>query len=672
MQENSAVGAWEQSVALIPDSVYLDIVRNFLGKVPTPFHKPHLTKQLTALFTGKEFQNQLVSRLSDSDVRILTAIHLIGSPTQDEICNLFTGLLPFSTVLQLLVNLEERLLVVPRAVSSAGRSEIMINPLLEKRLIDESFTLTSIFCGDSEKRFRFTGGDKNILRALLSLHMHENLGNQERSEKLLESRYLESIFGASERYPRQRIINYNRMLYLEHVVEERGRSSKIQRKAVQKFLSLEPDVIQLILCVDSWLTRFGFSHAPHRVTRPLLQAFFSALFVLLDSIPITNEAELLTALKIVAYRNQIPVPADDEVLTLLYSSGLSACDHDDQRVDESQKRRFKPTIDSDLTISFGGDLEPVAGQDFLFFLAKVKKIDVVSSYEIDKSTILRAFDIGLTVPEIISYLETLTGSSFPSLKSLISQWKEEFTSITIYDGIVIKADVRQSRIIEALPQLQPHVITTISPGIYLFSRSTESTWRELLASAGNGILPSSIGEHIRPRYLVEKDVVSGSGDELSTLRAFHESILQLSSDERKERASIESLENVLKKEIQTKARSNLEREEMLSRLERKLILIPSQVTAIQGPSQTLQASGFDHQGKINLCRSAVQSPVDLLELHVIDEEGESSIILAEAKELIYPAKDAALRVHVLPNGEERVLPIARIFKIRKFKRSIFF
>jgi hypothetical protein len=68
----------------------------------------------------------------------------------------------------------------------------------------------------------------------------------------------------------------------------------------------------------------------------------------------------------------------------------------------------------------------------------------------------------------------------------------------------------------------------------------------------------------------------------------------------------------------------------------------------------------------------VQSPVDLLELHVVDEEGESSIILAEAKELIYPAKDAALRVHVLPNGEERVLPIARIFKIRKFKRSIFF
>lgn len=672
MQEQTTLHAWEQSVAKIPDSVYLDIVRNFIGKVSTPFHKPLLTKQLSNLFTGKEFQNQLLLRLSDTDIRILTAMYLIGSPTQEEICNLFTGMYSYSSVLQSLVNLEERLLVVPSSHESPGRFEIMLNPLLEKRLVDDSLSLRMLFHTAHEEnesgRFQFSGGDKNSIRALLSLHIHENLGSQDRSERLLESRYVDLMFGFKERNQRERIKLYNRMLFCEHVVKEYGRTTRVQKEAAQRLLALDSTSIQLNLCIWTWLDKVKTNQKNQSDAIFQLKAFFLAIFSLLDSIPIRTESAMLTAVKIAAYRNHIYLPQDEEVLSLLYTTGLHLASDRSELSDK--RKRFKPTIDSDLTVSFGGELESVGNRDYLCFLARAKRVDVVCNYEIDKTTILRAFDIGLTVSEILLYLEGLTGSTFTSLKNLITQWREEFASITIYDGIVVKADERQSRIIEALPQVQSHLIATIAPGIFLFSRTTETTWRDILASTGNGILPSSIGEMTENPQVQQTPLVA----EVKTPEddIFHNLVLLFSADERNILHREESLEAILRTEIQSKARSSSEREEMLSRLDRKLILISSQVKAVQGPSQTLQASGFDHQGKINLCRSAVQSSVDLLELHIVDDSGESTTILAEAKELIYPAKDASIRINVLPKGEERLIPISRIFKVRKFKRSIFF
>ncbi|HCJ95242.1 MAG TPA: hypothetical protein DHV69_08680 [Sphaerochaeta sp.] len=128
----------------------------------------------------------------------------------------------------------------------------------------------------------------------------------------------------------------------------------------------------------------------------------------------------------------------------------------------------------------------------------------------------------------------------------------------------------------------------------------------------------------------------------------------------------------LRKAILAKASNKGEQEEMLARLERKLILVPSQISAVQGRTQTMQASGFDFQGKINLCKAAVNSTVELLELHILDHDGNSQILLTEAKELINSTKDASIRVLVLPDGEEKVLPIEKIFKVRKLRRSIFF
>jgi hypothetical protein len=88
----------------------------------------------------------------------------------------------------------------------------------------------------------------------------------------------------------------------------------------------------------------------------------------------------------------------------------------------------------------------------------------------------------------------------------------------------------------------------------------------------------------------------------------------------------------------------------------------------------MQASGFDFQGKVNLCKATINSKIDLLELQMLDEDGNSHILLTEAKELISSsdAQGASIRVSVLPEQEEKVIPIAKVFRVRKLRRSIFF
>ena len=118
---------WEHALALLNDEVYLDLVRNFLGKVPTPFHKPLLNKRMTNLFSSEEFIERIEQSLSPIDRKILTSAFLLESPTQNELCSLFEKEVDYVALQQNVVNLEERLLLVPTPTQVKG--ELMQNPL---------------------------------------------------------------------------------------------------------------------------------------------------------------------------------------------------------------------------------------------------------------------------------------------------------------------------------------------------------------------------------------------------------------------------------------------------------------------------------------------------------------------------------------------------------------
>lgn len=655
---------WEHALALLNDEVYLDLVRNFLGKVPTPFHKPLLNKRMTNLFSSEEFIERIEQSLSPIDRKILTSAFLLESPTQNELCSLFEKEVDYVALQQNVVNLEERLLLVPHPNSQVKGGELMVNPLLRERLLKHSLSLEELFptSGEEEKRLTFGNGQRSIVRGLLSLHFHDLLTTQERSARTLQNRLIKSVFNEEQR---ALILNFNQLLFYTKAVKERGRNSVVIHKQAMNLLSLEPFEIQQLLFQSSWYSQESLNK---KVVHPTtLNAFYTSISQILEECVITNRQQLLFICRLVALKHRLEVDDWELLVNLLFDIGLSS--QEPLTNSTNQNEHLKPTIDSDLTLSFSHDLQVVEGRVDLYMLGIIKRYDLVNSYELNKKSLLKAFDGGLSNSEILGYLEQLTPTIPQTLRDLLGEWKEEYSAITIYDGIVVKADERLSRIIEAFPNLQDFLIAKIEKGIYLFKREEESQWREVLTSTGIGLLPSSIGtkEEEVPPIAEPLKIEVNSIDSLShALKRLPKKLPPLPVvDDFKE-----SLLALAKKRGSSKG----EREELEARIEQKLILLPSQVVNIERYSKTMEASGFDFQGKVNLCKTTLNSPLDLLELHLLDDEGNSRTILSEVKEIISGSttQETAVRVSILPGKEEKVISIAKVFRVRKLRRSIFF
>ncbi|MFA7371691.1 MAG: hypothetical protein WCY78_07230, partial [Sphaerochaetaceae bacterium] len=162
---------WQQALALLNDEIYLDLIRNFLGKVPTPYHKPLLNKEMTTLFSSEEFVTRVESSLSPLDKKILTSVYLLESPTQSELCALFEDSFDYVTLQQNVANLEERLLLVPNPRSQIKGGELMLNPLLKSRFLQNALSIEALFLPPLEgvKGLHFGNGQNSIIRGLLSL-----------------------------------------------------------------------------------------------------------------------------------------------------------------------------------------------------------------------------------------------------------------------------------------------------------------------------------------------------------------------------------------------------------------------------------------------------------------------------------------------------------------------
>ncbi|MGI6432484.1 MAG: hypothetical protein ACOXZ4_01270 [Sphaerochaetaceae bacterium] len=135
----------------------------------------------------------------------------------------------------------------------------------------------------------------------------------------------------------------------------------------------------------------------------------------------------------------------------------------------------------------------------------------------------------------------------------------------------------------------------------------------------------------------------------------------------------DAIKKELKAVIYSKGLSKVQKEELLARVEQNAAsCLYTQIVAHNAPSQTQEASGFDFQGKANLCKGAVNSKTDLIEMHLMHPNGELEVLLTEMKELIKDSDEVMVRVHTLPDSVEKIIALNKVFRVRKKRRSLFF
>ncbi|MFA5570773.1 MAG: hypothetical protein ACOX0W_06235 [Sphaerochaetaceae bacterium] len=641
-QRSEDIATFQASLALLDEQFFLDLIKNYVGYVPTPFHKPELVTRLATLFSNDEFIDRLISSIDEHEAMLLTAVALFESVDQKRLVAFFNESITFTTLQQTVLNLEERLLIVP---DTTKEHHMMLNPLVEKLLIERVLEKRLLFGLDSEKRLHFRHIDLVVVQALMSLALH--------NPRNLTQTLIHRTFGINDEHGVRYIQELNNMLYFSRCFSIHKKERIPSKEQMDIVLQLKEDELRYLLFASM------VEQAHLDISEGEMQLVYQHLLVFMTTLEVSTSLELRQILLLAIHHAHLAKDLFDplvEIVQLLTTDEKTP----------TQNERLLGTIDTDLTISFNTYLADSTDRSLLHLFGRVQKVDVMSTYQIDKQSLFAAFDVDVEVEQILSYLKEVTTSVSELMKKQLLDWREEFSSLTLYDGIVIKTDERLGRLFTALPALQPFIIEVISPRMFFMSKEHEKEWKGVIQNAGVGVLPTNKSEV--ERISIPTGVITPLKE--NTLGTEH--INRLAMHLKQETKDLSFIEE-LKKKIEKKARSSSEKEELLARLEQKLILVDDQITHSDGRTTIQEASGFDYQGKLNLCKAAAKSDRDLIEFHMIDDDdGSMQVTLAIVKEFISDGTDSLVRVKVLPDLQETTISIRKAFKVRKKRRSIFF
>ncbi|MGI6432483.1 MAG: hypothetical protein ACOXZ4_01265 [Sphaerochaetaceae bacterium] len=222
-----------------------------------------------------------------------------------------------------------------------------------------------------------------------------------------------------------------------------------------------------------------------------IREFYTFLTHFIEQLPITQTNQLKRISLLCGFKAGIEIQQMENLLQLYDAVGIQSA------LQKASPPELQPTIDSDFSLSYSQDLSVASDLDILHCIALVTKVDVVATYEINKSSVCKGFDLGFSVEQISSYLHHIASTLPPSLQENLLAWRQEFSSISMYDGILMKTDQRLGRIFKALPSLQPYIVALVDENLFLMSRKEEQNWRLVIKAAGVGELPTSISEPLK-------------------------------------------------------------------------------------------------------------------------------------------------------------------------------
>lgn len=147
------------------------------------------------------------------------------------------------------------------------------------------------------------------------------------------------------------------------------------------------------------------------------------------------------------------------------------------------------TVSSDFTISYAGAMP---GDIYLY--AVPEKCSTASEWKITKQSAKAAFSMNLSDKDIIGKLREISSFDLPeTIGQRLSAWYESYSSIRAERALLLYTDERNSRIIDALPTMQMHIVSKLSPNIFLMKAETEMHWRRALENAGFDMLGPTEG-----------------------------------------------------------------------------------------------------------------------------------------------------------------------------------
>lgn len=691
-EDSQEIGLWKGSLLKLPDEVFFDIMRNYLGELKTPFNKHSLVEELSSFLRKPSTLERIVARIDETDARVLTAIEVLGRPTMERLFGFFEDAMSYLELHYLLLNLQERLLVY---LDGEGRRPVLVlNPVLAERLREEILDTTLLFpsADRSEPKGELPWPTESLLLAFFSyLCAAPDLLKTDGRLKKRPAEEIDALFphlaDGSERGGRGRALRVLYALGRMGLVRNAEGVFEPRYSRWQSFAALDSASRRALFWSALLHTRghgdlrLESPGAAERGPGPALENEARRLASFLANLEPTrsytslslerilkvaggehdegqeNARNFVTSLVELGLLVALPPPDGKEGEWFGVNPHIGLEGQPESRpviVEPNFQLTMKPSVD------FGDGL-------LVASMAEIRQFDFYPRYEVTKRSFLRALEREQSSESLIELLERLGESRLPqNIRFSLESWEKEFRGVALYRGVVLTADNERRHLIEHSEAMKPWLIATLAPGIYLLDQEQVSEWSRALKRSGIDPLPlirtaGTSGERDFARYHPLGEPRRLAAASLPPRRNG-----RLAGAAKGEELSQRLHERLESLELSPEVASDL-----AARINKKLILFSDQLGRSQPKIEKSEAKGVDYIGKVRLVEQALKSGTDLLEILERTANGNSRRLLVRPVEVRKGGSDLILRAVTLPENETVHIVVRKIGLVRKLKSSLY-
>ena len=688
---------WRESIAVLPDNHFFEIIRMYLGEIKTPFNKQKLIEELGAFIRREETRRTLISLLSETDLRIISAVKYISNATQEKLYSFFAGTYTFAQLYERLLNLEERLILYRKSERN-GKTVVLINPHLEEDL--EPYTKQSVLLESPEYAGLSYEAPASLSPELIAayisfIHKNPDLCKADGSFKKRTEAEIERLFPGKI----EMLFNLTKTFINLSLIREVGEGYEIDKNKFLAFARLDERLQYAYFCVAS-AGRFSRSSLVRQakllldVATSIPRDGFSRSIILRlayliseDQNDVPGVSSLGTGSRFSAILNRARasqseseqdsaiVERDSDLSSILdrliecaalfgilsnkgidihgESIFVSGAIFDDVERFEETPKCLSVDAGFNVTLMPGLSLENLIPlMDFM----ELKTFDTAAVFEINRKSVMRGFDAGLSANKIFSLLKKYSPYEIPqNLEISVDDWSRSYSSATIFKGYVLQVSSEKAPITENNPAIAPFIAAKLATGIYLLSVESDEQASNIIARSGLDF----IGKIKTPEKTYESIgfpelVVPQKTDRFDT----SEEPAPTSDEERA--AHFEAMRAELEK-------LNLPQEKkegLAQRIQHKIILSPAQLRADSVKFERIEAGGMDFSGKLHIVEGSISNN-SMVELHFDDR-----VIVGVPLSITKTGTDATVLMEVMPDRDEKVLSIGQAKFVKRIRGSV--
>lgn len=600
---------------------YSFISANILGKIPAPYSKSAINDSLIAFFSDKDNLFGIFSSLDQTDIRMLSCIHLLGSASYSDLHDLCRSD-SLEEIQSRMHNLISRLVVIQK------NGLLYMNPLLEVGFFQGIEDLDLMLGEDRSTQVRQKTIDRNMVMAIMNLYISSRVPAREANFHHFEkSGRLDSVF---PQFDHEQILSIFKAV-----------SIMLKNTGALYFedatFHLNMDKVKRILKMDS------FSLCLHTLTanqgenaQLVCDAIHRILGILRHHS--LNKMQASVIMGILCKGHEID---SNKIINDMIDIGLITMKGKDISMNafvfEDQESRSELTMDSNLSVSFFGQS---LQDDILFLFADVQVCDNMVTYQITKESFSRALGMGYSRLDLESYLKTSDIAEFEN-------WESSKNRVRAFEGVLIECtDDQSSSIVELHPEIKGHIILKVDKRHFLMDKSTSEVWTKVLSDA------------LDMMSITIEDTKKKEEDRATTLEILNIKDYKYDPQD-PDKGKIQPCWESVQEKLYNKANElGIMKPEVKALIDSRLIVSEKQLDKDFSYSALTSVSGFDFNAKLVLLKDTVKARNAIVILEISDE-----LVVARPIEVIKGNTSSSLRFVTIPDSEERIASIPSIFKI---------